>query len=112
SIEAFETLLSRYDTCRYVLPSWYNLYRISLIINDDGMKEKYKRLIIENYPESEYARIIQDPTYNKTTRETRKRVDNYYSIIYDLYKQGKYDVVLTRVDKAKSIFADNHLQDK
>lgn len=112
SIEAFETLLTRYDTCRYVLPSWYNLYRISLIINDDGMKEKYKSLIIENYPESEYARIIQDPTYNKTTRETRKRVDNYYSIIFDLYKDKKYDLVLTRVEKAKSIFADNHLQDK
>jgi tetratricopeptide (TPR) repeat protein len=112
SIEAFETLLTRYDTCRYVLPSWYNLYRISLVINDDGMKEKYKRLIIQNYPESEYARIIQDPTYNKTTRETRKRVDNYYSIIFDLYKDKKYDLVLTRVEKAKSIFADNHLQDK
>jgi len=112
SIEAFETLLTRYDTCRYVLPTWYNLYRISLVINDDAMKEKYRKLIIQNYPESEYARIIQDPSYNKTTRETRKRVDNYYSIIFDLYKDKKYDLVLTRVDKAKSIFADNHLQDK
>lgn len=112
SIESFQTLLQRYDTCRYVLPSWYNLYRISLLINDDAMKEKYKRLIIENYPESEYARIIQDPTYNKTTREARKRVDNYYSIIFDLYKEEKYSTVLTRVEKAKSIFADNHIQDK
>ncbi|KAB2859881.1 MAG: hypothetical protein F9K09_00360 [Flavobacteriales bacterium] len=112
SVEAFETLLTRYDTCRYVLPTWYNLYRISLLTNDDGMKEKYKKLIIQNYPESEYARIIQDPTYNKTTRETRKRVDNYYSIIYDLYREEKFGLVLTRVEKAKSIFADNHLQDK
>ena len=112
SVESFEELLTRYDTCRYVLPTWYNLYRISLITNNDPMREKYMRLIIQNYPESEYARIIQDPTYNKATREGRKRVDNYYSIIFDLYKEEKYDLVITRVDKARAIFADNHLQDK
>ncbi len=112
SIAAFEELLNRYDTCRYVLPTWYNLYRISLVTNDDTMKEKYRKLIIQNYPESEYAKIIQDPTYNKATRENRKRVDNYYSIIFDFYKEKNYALVLTRVEKAKSIFADNHLQDK
>ncbi|MCB9175481.1 MAG: tetratricopeptide repeat protein [Flavobacteriales bacterium] len=112
SVLSFEDLLVRYDTCRYVLPTWYNLYRISLTTNNDPMREKYMRLIIQNYPESEYARIIQDPTYNKATREGRKRVDNYYSIIFDLYKEGKYSLVMTRVDKSRSIFADNHLQDK
>ena len=109
---AFEDLIERYDTCKYKLPSWYNLYRISLVTNNDQMKEKYKNLILTNYPESEYARIIQDPTYNKVTRENRKRVDNYYSIVYDLYSDHQYENVLIRCEKAKSIFADNHLQDR
>jgi len=112
SIKAFETLLERYDTCRYRLPTWYNLYRISLLINDDGMKEKYRSLILNNYPESEYAQIIQDPTYNKVTRENRKRVDNYYSIVYEYYKDRKFSTVLTRCSKAKAIFADNHIKHK
>ena len=109
---AFENLIERYDTCKYKLPSWYNLYRISLVTNNDPMKEKYKNLILNNYPESEYARIIQDPSYNKVTRENRKRVDNYYSIVYDLYSDHEYESVLVRCEKAKSIFADNHLQDR
>ena len=112
SIQSFETLLERYDTCRYQLPSWYNLYRISLLINDDAMKAKYRSLILNNYPESEYAQIIQDPTYNKVTRENRKRVDNYYSIVYDYYTDQKYTTVLTRCEKAKAIFADNHIKHK
>lgn len=112
SVNSFEELLSRYDTCKYVLPSWYNLYRISLTTNNDPMREKYMKLIIQKYPESEYARIIQDPSYNKATREGRKRVDNYYSLIFDLYKEEKFDMVRTRVEKARTIFADNHLQDK
>ncbi|PCJ25171.1 MAG: hypothetical protein COA97_08485 [Flavobacteriales bacterium] len=111
SIISFKELISRYDTCRYKLPSWYNLYRISLLIDDDVMKQKYKNLILDNYPESEYARIIQDPTYNKVTRENRKRVDNYYSIVYSMYDDELYNKVLIRCEKAKSIFADNHLQD-
>ncbi|MBL4592671.1 MAG: hypothetical protein JKX68_02525 [Flavobacteriales bacterium] len=111
SIISFEDLITRYDTCRYKLPSWYNLYRISLLIDDDAMKQKYQNLILNNYPESEYARIIQDPSYNKVTRENRKRVDNYYSIVFNLYSDELYNKVLVRCEKAKSIFADNHLQD-
>lgn len=112
STKSFEELIVRYDTCRYVLPSWYNLYRISLLTDDDVMKEKYKGLILNNYPESEYARIIQDPSYNKVTRENKKRVNNYYSRVYDLYSDRFYSKVLVRCEKAKSIFADNHLQDR
>ena len=111
SISSFETLITRYDTCRYKLPSWYNLYRISLLIEDDAMKQKYEQLILDNYPNSEYARIIQDPSYNKVTRENRKRVDNYYSIVYSMFTDKKFKKVLIRCEKAKSIFADNHLQD-
>lgn len=112
ALNSFETLLERYDTCRYKLPSWYNLYRISLLTMDDNMRNKYRDLIVDTYPESEYARIIQDPTYNKVTRENRKRVDNYYNRVFDLYKSGKYSLVLVRCEKAKAIFADNHIQDR
>lgn len=108
---SFEDLITKYDTCRYKLPSWYNLYRISLLIDDDVMKTKYENLILDNYPDSEYAKIIQDPSYNKVTRENRKRVDNYYSIVYSMFTDKRYKKVLIRCEKAKSIFADNHLQD-
>jgi tetratricopeptide (TPR) repeat protein len=111
STTAFVDLITRYDTCKYLLPSWYNLYRISLLIDNDPMKKKYRDLILNNYPESEYAKIIEDPSYNKVTRENRKRVDNYYSIVYKMYRDHRYDNVITRCSKAKSIFADNHLQD-
>jgi hypothetical protein len=111
SIVSFEDLITKYDTCRYKLPSWYNLYRISLLIDDDVMKRKYKNLILNNHPDSEYARIIQDPSYNKVTRENRKRVDNYYSIVYNMFTEKRFKKVLIRCNKAKSIFADNHLQD-
>ena len=111
SIASFEDLITKYDTCRYKLPSWYNLYRISLLIDDDVMKQKYRSLILNNYPESEYARIIEDPSYNKVTRENRKRVDNYYSIVYNMFTEKRFKKVLIRCSKAKSIFADNHLQD-
>jgi tetratricopeptide (TPR) repeat protein len=112
STDAFERLVERYDTCRYKLPSWYNLYRIALATDNDPMKAKYENLILDNFPESEYARIIQDPTYNKVTRETRKRVDNYYSIVFDLYNEEQYEKVLLRCENAKAIFADNHIQDR
>ena len=112
SIKSFKRLILDYDTSSYVLPSWFNLYRISLLIKDDEMEEKYKNLVLRNYPESEYAKIILDPTYNQVTRENRRRVDNYYSIVYELFKDGHYDKVIMRCDRATTIFAENHIQDK
>jgi len=111
SIISFEDLITKYDTSQYKLPSWYNLYRISLLIDDDLMKSKYRNLILNNFPDSEYARIIEDPSYNKVTRENRKRVDNYYSIVYNMFTEKRYNKVMIRCNKAMSIFADNHLQD-
>lgn len=112
AIKSFKRLVADYDTSSYVLPSWFNLYRISLLIKDDEMEEKYKNLVLRNYPESEYAKIILDPTYNQVTRENRRRVDNYYSIVYELFKDGYYDKVILRCDRATTIFAENHIQDK
>ncbi len=112
SIKSFERLIVDYDTSSYVLPSWFNLYRISLLIKDDEMEEKYKNLVLRNYPESEYAKIILDPTYNQVTRENRRRVDNYYSIVYELFKDRHFDKVIMRCDRANTIFAENHIQDK
>jgi len=112
SIASFEELISRYDTSGYVLPSWFNLYRVGLLIKDDAMELKYKNLVLNNYPESEYAKIILNPNYNKVTRETRRRVDNYYTIVYDLFRERYYDKVILRCATAKTIFAENHLQDK
>lgn len=112
SIKAFERLINDYDTSSRVLPSWFNLYRVSLLTKNDEMENKYKNLVLNNYPESEYARLILDPTYNKVTRETRKRVDNYYAIVFDLFKERYYDKVILRCSTAKTIFAENHIQDK
>ncbi|GAB4249936.1 MAG: hypothetical protein Kow0079_02860 [Vicingaceae bacterium] len=112
SIESFETLISRYDTTEYKLPSWYNLYRINLTIDNDEKANYYRNLILDKYPYSEYASIIKDPSYGVTTRENKRRVENYYSIVYDLYKNKKYTTVLIRCDKAKVLFTDNHIQDK
>ncbi len=112
SISAFELLLKEYDTTSYKLPAYYQLYRLNLEIPDDDRAEYYRKLVINGYPESEYAQIILDPSHAKTTRENRKRVENYYLRIYELYKLRNYETVITRCEKSNAIFPENHLQGK
>ncbi|MDT8412729.1 MAG: tetratricopeptide repeat protein [Vicingaceae bacterium] len=112
SVKSFERLILDYDTSSYLLPSWFNLYRISLLIKDDEMEKKYKNLVLKNFPESEYAKLILDPTYNQVTRENRRRVDNYYAIVFELFKDKHFDKVILRCERANTIFAENHIQDK
>lgn len=112
AVITFEKLVQDYDTSSYILPSYYQLYRCNLNLQNDERSAYYRKLIIDEFPFSEYAEIILDPAHARETRENRKRVDNYYLRVHDLYKEGKYDLVIIRCEKSKSIFPENHIQAK
>ena len=112
AIANYNEIINNYDTSFYFLPSLYAEYRIYLAQEDDKNAERIKRIILDKYPDSEYARIISDPVYMKLAREERKKAEDYYERAYDLYKKHYYNKVILRCEKSKSIFAENHIQDK
>lgn len=112
AIETFEKLVSRFPEGELLLPSYYQLYRLALEVDDDKRTAKYRKIIVDNYPDSEYAEIILDPTSAKVVRENKKRVENYYAQAYEYYQNKKYDIVIARCEKAKSIFPENHIASK
>jgi tetratricopeptide (TPR) repeat protein len=112
SIANYNEIINNYDTSFYFLPSLYAEYRIYLAQNDEQNARRIKEIILNKYPDSEYARIISDPIYMKIAREERKKAEDYYERAYDLYKNKNYNIVILRCEKSKSIFAENHIQDK
>ncbi len=112
SLANYNVIIDRFDTSFYFLPSLYAEYRIYLALDDEPNAQRIKQLILTKYPDSEYARIISDPIYMKLAREERKKAENYYERAYNLYQKRFYEKVILRCEKSKSIFAENHIQDK
>lgn len=103
SVKAFETLDGRFPDNKYKLPSYYNLYRLYIAMNDSAAAEKYRSYLLTNYPESEYSKLINDPNYYATLKKKTQVLQVYYENTYRAYENGQYADVIER----KAFFDEN-----
>jgi len=100
SVEAFETLLKRFPENKYQLETYYHLYRVFLELDYADKKEKYKALVLNNYPNSDYAKLILDPNYYKNQTKELNHAEEQYKLTYEEYQKENYQQVITQSDKA------------
>lgn len=113
AIDILETLNERYPGNTYELDSWYQLY---LAYTDKGQTTKakvYADKIIDKYPNTAYALIIQNPNYAEELVKEEQKLNRYYDDTYSAFKQGNYQEAYRKSMAAKSEFgAANPLQPK
>jgi len=103
AIESFLRITNEYDTSSYSLPAHYQLYRIYVEKEESGgfigtgfrdNSTYYSTVILADYPDSEFAKLITDPDYitekNKSADEERKA----YESTYKKYSRRQYTDVL------------------
>lgn len=109
SAVTFETLLSRYPENAFKLPAMYNLYRVYLLLDDAANSDKYKSILLNRYPESEYARLILNPDYYKDLEKKAALQRVYYETTYRAYLNRQYQDVIQRKEMADSLFPGSDL---
>ncbi|MCD4747068.1 MAG: tetratricopeptide repeat protein [Bacteroidales bacterium] len=100
SVEAFEILLNRFPKNDFLLQTYYQLYKLYSILENQERTEHYKNLIITEFPESDYAKLLLDPDYYKELEAKKNIVINLYEETYRAYLNGQYDLVITNSDNA------------
>jgi len=106
AIESFEVLNSRFEECRYTPESFYQLYRIYLekeqttnYFAPDGMGSQfYANVILERWPDSEFARLVRDPNILQADEARKKNEEVAYKEVYDRYRQYMYGSVVVSCD--------------
>lgn len=112
AISSFERVTKDYDTSKYNLPSHYQLYRIYVLNDYTEKAEEEKQWVLDNHPFSEYAYLIKNPNYNKESKETKEKVEEFYAATYKLFKYGLYQDVIESCEKADKSFSTNHIKAK
>ncbi|MEP6647006.1 MAG: tetratricopeptide repeat protein [Saprospiraceae bacterium] len=108
SINILEKLLSRYPDAPEKLETYYQLYLSSLSAGDLVRTEKYKGLLISEYPNSRFARVLSDPNFAATQQSEHERLMKYYDDTYQLFEQKNYDDVLQHVSDVGEKFGVNN----
>jgi len=106
---SFKDLIKRFPSSPYLLSAYYNLYSLARDQNNQAMTDYYKNIIAGQFPESMYAKVLTNPGYIQELEQEEKKVGQYYSDTYDLYKSGNYAEVISRSDYALKNFKDNKL---
>lgn len=100
ALEAYKELIDRYPDGEYKVPSYYAIYKVYADQNDMDKADIYKSMIIRNYPDTKYAKVLLDPNYFKQFEEEEIEQREYYERTLTLYKNENFSEVIRRSDFA------------
>lgn len=101
SIESFEDLKSRNTTNKYFPETYYQLFVLYGLTNNPTKANEYKNIITQQYPQSEYAQIINDPGYLARLEQQKKGADIFYAETFTQFKAKNYTAVADNYAQAQ-----------
>ncbi len=104
--ESFESLLSRFPDTEHRLQALYQLYRLAVLEENPEQADYYKNLLVQQYPESDYAKILVDPDYFKELQLQRNYAMILYNETYEHYEAGHYYTVYSNSTRALKEFKE------
>ena len=109
SVAMFEELLQKYPDNKYMLQSYYQLYRIYAQIGNAQKSEYYKNIILTKHGDTEYAEIIRNPNYAAERASKKSNLEIFYEDTYRKYLNGEYSDVIKRKGEADVQFPQSIL---
>jgi len=89
----FDRLLTDYPDNVYRLDTYYNLYLMYMRRSDTAMAEKFRALILSDFPESGYGMALRDPAYLENLRNMDNVQEDLYDRTYQAYLDNRNDEV-------------------
>lgn len=112
AIETLDDLLKRYPNSQFSPQTHYTQYLLAKAKNNTQKANIHKNTLLQNYPESSFAKLVEDPNVMQAITEKSRQLEQYYEQTYAFYKQNKFDEVKKRSDEVNQLFSPNPLQPK
>ncbi len=81
-----------------VLPINWHLYQLENTLQNLEKAAEYKNFIISKFPDTKFAQILLNPEAAIKDEVAENEVETKYKEIYYLYKESKYEEVITAID--------------
>jgi hypothetical protein len=112
SIESFEELIEKFPDHENKLQVYYQLYKNYEEVPDQERANYYKDLIVKDFPDSDYAKIIVDPNYNLVLEAQRNAASKLYENTYEAYMNNQYYLVINNYNEAATNYQESDLISK
>lgn len=108
ALELVNELLAEHPKSPYAVEALFLAYNTYQEQNNNSKADYYKNQIIKNYPESNIAKVLQDPDFANAERKRYEQINSYYDATYDLLQKGQAQQALDRVRQVTDKFGKNY----
>ena len=112
AIDAFNDYLKKYPKSENEVSAMFNLYKTYLLEKDYANADIYKKRIISEYPDTDYAKILNDPDYYKELEKAENELNFMYQVTYRYYLNDECDNVYSTYRYVDSLYPDSKLMPK
>ncbi|MDH3651862.1 MAG: tetratricopeptide repeat protein, partial [Saprospiraceae bacterium] len=109
SIDALERMMKVNPKSEHLLDAYYLLYVSHSELGQNTEANVYKDKIMSEYPDSEYAKYINDPSYLRDVVTEEVKVEQYYQEVHRLYTKGQYKDAYSKLKEAPKAIGTKHL---
>lgn len=107
--QVFEDFTHRVENHPQLLQVYFQLYQLYDENTQAEQKNKYKNLIISRFPETDYAKLVQDPNYYVEMEKEQNYFTNQYKRTYQAFEKGQFLLSLHDANQALSKTDNNPL---
>ncbi len=104
SVQSFETLLERFPENKYRMQTAYELCQLYKHLQNQPKSDQYKNLILSQFPESDYAKLLVNPNYYKELNSRQSEASKLYNDTYKAFTNQQYYMVINNADIARVQF--------
>ena len=81
-IQTLERLLERFPNTQYRLRAFHYLYRMNMILGNQAGRDRYRNLMLTEFPNADLTLQITDPDFHRVARENTRRAELLYQHTY------------------------------
>ena len=106
AIATYELILQLFPNDPNKPAIYYNLYRLYSEL-DPAKSDHYKNLLLKNYADTPFAKVISDPDFAKKLDEKEVEFTKAYNQVFDLYANKQYKDVIACVPELLKQYPGN-----
>lgn len=89
---SFEEVLERNpENSEKKLRTNYHLYMLNSLLGSEQEADRYKNIVLKEFPNSDLARVLQDPAYYTKMAQRGRDAERLYEKAYNAYAQNKFE---------------------
>ena len=105
-------LVDNYPDFAHLDDAYYHLYLLYSRKKQTQMANSYVEKLKKDYPESQFTTLLSDPYYLENARMGVHIEDSIYTLTYQAFKEGKYEVVMHNSEISDKRFPTGANRDK